>query len=401
MSRVLVVEDEPGVREFVAEALEADGHEARAVGSGEEALVELGKRAYALLFTDLKMPGMSGLQLLARARELEPELEVIVLTAQGSVDVAVEAMKLGAFDFVQKPVSGPAQLRLMAARALERRSLLDVKEGVARAVEGEPSLSYGDPRMKPVVEALERVAKTQATVLLLGESGTGKEVAARAVHRWSSRKSGPFIAVNSAALSENLLESELFGHEKGAFTGATAVRRGRLELCAGGTFFLDEVGELKQDLQAKLLRVLEERSFERVGGARSLVADVRFIAATNRDLNKMVASGQFREDLYHRLAVFPVRLPPLRERRADIPELSRELLARIAGELGKPGLGRARGEPPLSAALGFRRWPRATRWLQRYHLEHGRHERRGRRQHGWRRRYLLRDPTGDSGALPG
>ncbi|HVY32340.1 MAG TPA: sigma-54 dependent transcriptional regulator [Polyangiaceae bacterium] len=361
MSRILVVDDEAGVREFVAEALELDGFETLALSSGEAALSELGKRSYSLLFTDLKMPGINGLELLARARELQPELEVIVLTAQGSVDAAVEAMKLGAFDFIQKPVSGPQELRLLAARALERRSLLDMKEGVARSGEGEPALSYGDPKMAPVVEALGKVAKTTATVLLVGESGTGKEVAARALHRSSARGAGPFVAVNCAALSENLLESELFGHEKGAFTGAAAAKRGRIELAAGGTFFLDEVGELKPDLQAKLLRVLQEKSFERVGGSRSMTADVRWVAATNRDLTKMVAAGEFRDDLYHRLAVFPIRLPPLRERRSDIPQLARALAERIGAELGKPGLVvDAAAQERLTAAS----WPGNVRELR-------------------------------------
>ncbi len=360
VSSILIVDDEAGVREFVAEALELDGFEPMAVASGDAALALLQRRAYDLMFTDLKMPGMGGLELLARAKELQPELEVIVLTAQGSVDTAVEAMKLGAFDFIQKPVSGPQELRLLASRALERRSLLDIKEGVARSGDGEPSLSYGDPQMEAVLAALRKVAKTTATVLLLGESGTGKEVAARAVHRWSARATGPFIAINCAALSENLLESELFGHEKGAFTGAVAARRGRIELASGGTFFLDEVGELKQDLQAKLLRVLQERSFERVGGSRSMSADVRWIAATNRDLAKMVAAGDFRDDLYHRLAVFPVRLPPLRERRQDIPALAKALAERVGTELGKPGL---QIEPAALERLARASWPGNVREL--------------------------------------
>jgi two-component system, NtrC family, response regulator AtoC len=360
MRRILVVDDEAGVREFVAEALEGEGTETLAVPSGEAALAELGKRSWSLLFTDLKMPGMTGLELLAKARELQPELEVIVLTAQGSVDAAVEAMRLGAFDFIQKPVSGPQELRLLAARALERRSLLDLKESTSRGA-GELRLSYGDPKMVPVVEALHKVAKTQATVLLVGESGTGKEVAARALHGFSSRSEGPFVAINCAALSENLLESELFGHEKGAFTGAAAAKRGRIELAAGGTFFLDEVGELKPDLQAKLLRVLQERQFERVGGGRSIAADVRWIAATNRDLTKAVVAGEFRDDLYHRLAVFPIRLPPLRERKQDIPPLARAFSERIGAELGKPGLSI---EPDAEQRLIGAAWPGNVRELR-------------------------------------
>jgi two-component system response regulator FlrC len=249
----------------------------------------------------------------------------------------------------------------LAARALERRALLDLKESTARVAPGEPRLSYGDPKMEPVVEALRKVAKTRATVLLAGESGTGKELAARALHHFSARADGPFVAVNCAALSENLLESELFGHEKGAFTGAAAAKRGRVELAAGGTFFLDEVGELKPDLQAKLLRVLQERCFERVGGSRSIVADVRWVAATNRDLGKMVGAGEFREDLYHRLAVFPIRLPPLRERRQDIPELAKALAERIGADLGKPGL---RIDDSAEKRLIAAAWPGNVRELR-------------------------------------
>jgi two-component system response regulator AtoC len=338
VSRILVVDDEEGIREFFVDALQASGHDVCSVSSGEAALRELRVRAFDLMITDLKMAGMGGLALLERAREAEPDLEVIVVTAHGSVDVAVQAMKCGAFDFLQKPLSGPDELRLIVARALERRSLLAMRERSSRTDPEDPALSYGDPAMTRVVEALRKVALTDASVLLLGESGTGKEVAARAVHRWSARASGPLVAINCAALSENLLESELFGHEKGAFTGATAPRRGRIELASGGSFFLDEIGELKPELQAKLLRVLQERSFERIGGTRTISADVRWIAATNRDLEARVASGAFREDLYHRIAVFPVELPPLRERRQDLLPLARGLLARVATSIGKPGL---------------------------------------------------------------
>ncbi|MEM7433789.1 MAG: sigma-54 dependent transcriptional regulator, partial [Myxococcota bacterium] len=335
MARILVVDDEEGVRSFLGEALELDGHEVERAADGSGAWMRLCQRSFDVLLTDLRMPEVDGMTLLARVREAIPETEVIVLTAHGSVSTAVDAMRKGAYDFLEKPVGSPAELRLVVRRALERRELKSRVEVATRGQTGPLQLTYRDPTMAAVVEALDKVAKTDATVLLVGESGTGKEVVARALHDRSERRDGPFVAVNCAALSDTLLESELFGHEKGAFTGAHARRRGRLELAEGGTFFLDEIGELKPSLQAKLLRALEQREFERVGGTRTLRVDTRWVAATNRDLASMMARGVFREDLYHRVAVFPIRLPPLRERRGDIGPLADALLSRIGGELGK------------------------------------------------------------------
>ena len=361
MARILVVDDEEGLRDFVAEALEDDGHSAHKAADGMEAAALLTKRAFDLMITDLRMPGqMDGISLLRRAKEEQPEMEVIVLTAFGSVETAVEAMKLGAFDYLQKPISSPAELRILTSRALEHRRLVTQEVRTSRDASSTPPLSYGDAAMEPVVEALRKVAPTNATVLLTGESGTGKEVAARTIHEWSERSGGPFVAVNCAAMSETLIESELFGHEKGAFTGATASRRGRIELADGGTLFLDEIAELKPSLQVKLLRVLQERRFERVGGTRTIDADVRWIAATNRNLDRMLEEGSFREDLYHRIAVFPVHLPPLRERRGDILPLADSILERIGGELGRRDLALSEN---ARQALAASDWPGNAREL--------------------------------------
>ncbi|MCB9596937.1 MAG: sigma-54-dependent Fis family transcriptional regulator [Sandaracinaceae bacterium] len=359
MATILVADDEEGLRSFVAEALELAGHDVDQAPDGNMAYAMLNRRSYQVLVTDLKMPGLDGITLLSKIKAEQPEIEVLVMTAFGSVNTAVEAMKLGAFDYVQKPVESPAELRLLVDRALERRSLLTFR--AAREAPVATPLTWGAPAMAPVLDALDKVARTNATVLLVGESGTGKEVAARAIHDRSDRHAGPFVAVNCAALSENLLESELFGHEKGSFTGAHQRRRGRLELAQGGTLFLDEVGELKPDLQAKLLRVLQEKTYERVGGAQTLDADVRWIAATNRDLIQAIEEGRFREDLYHRLAVFPIRLPPLRDRVEDLPELVKVLLVGIAAELGR---GRLELDEAALARLAQASWPGNVRELK-------------------------------------
>ncbi|HTX66169.1 MAG TPA: sigma-54 dependent transcriptional regulator [Opitutaceae bacterium] len=360
MARILVADDEQGLRAFVAEALQDDGHVVAQAADGADAARQLARESYDLLITDLKMPRLDGMALLRQARVEQPELEVIVLTAFGTVDSAVEAMKLGAFDYLQKPIGSPGALRLLAARALEHRALLAARDRATRETPELPPLSYGDPAMEPVVEALRKVAATNATVLLTGESGTGKEVAARTLHEWSPRAAGPFGAVNCAAIPETLLESELFGHEKGAFTGAVSARRGRIELAGGGTFFLDEIGEMPSSLQAKLLRVLQERRFERVGGSRTIEADVRWVAATNRDVEQLRSTGRLREDLYHRLAVFPIHLPPLRERPGDILPLAEKLLGRIGRTIGRARLTLAPAARNLVVAAP---WPGNVREL--------------------------------------
>jgi two-component system response regulator FlrC len=358
MAHILVVDDEEGIRAFLRDALTDDGHAVAEAADGRQALALVGERSFHVVVTDLSMPIMNGMDLLRAIRRDHAHIEVLVLTAHGSIESAVEAMKEGAFDYLQKPVASPAALRLLVARAVERHRLKAARE--VSTAESDPPLGYGSASMAVAERALRKVAVTDATVLLLGESGAGKEVAAAAVHRWSARAEGPFVAVSCAALAETLLESELFGHEKGAFTGAHARQRGRLELADGGSFFLDEIGELKLGLQAKLLRVLQEKRFERVGGHQTVQADVRWIAATNRDLAGMVREGTFREDLYHRLSVFPVRLPPLRERREDILPLAERLLGRAAATLGRRGLRLSEdARQALSAAL----WPGNVREL--------------------------------------
>ncbi|HEY6557828.1 MAG TPA: sigma-54 dependent transcriptional regulator [Polyangiaceae bacterium] len=357
--RVLVVDDEEGVRTFLAEALERDGHDLAQAENGAEALRAARDEPFDVVITDLKMPVMDGMTVVRALRTEQPDVELIVLTAHGDVATAVEAMKLGVYDYLQKPLAGPAAVRQLVAGALARRAELASPDATPKP--GKTALTFGAPVMKPIVAALAKVAKSDATVLLQGESGTGKEVAARFVHDSSPRAARPFVAINCAVLTENLLESELFGHEKGAFTGAHAQRKGRIELAAGGSFFLDEVGELRPGLQAKLLRVLEERVFERLGGSQPIAADVRWIAATHRDLRAMVRDGTFREDLYHRLAVFPIRLPPLRERREDILPLAEALVAQLsqAARRAAPRL-----EPALKERLQREAWPGNVRELR-------------------------------------
>lgn len=329
-ARILVADDEEGIRSFLAESLEKDGYEVVQAEDGRAALAAAREEPFDVVITDLTMPHVDGMTLVRALRTEQSDVEIVVLTAHGGVASAVEAMKLGVYDYVEKPISSPKAVRDLVKGALARRAGLAAPSNDPVLSAPRTPLTFSAPSMKPVVAALSKVAKSSATVLLTGESGTGKEVAARALHDASPRAGRPFIAINCAVLTENLLESELFGHEKGAFTGAHAQRRGRIELADGGTFFLDEVGELKAPLQAKLLRVLEERTFERLGGNHPITVDVRWIAATHRDLRAMVREGTFREDLYHRLAVFPIRLPPLRERREDIVPLAEALVAELS-----------------------------------------------------------------------
>jgi DNA-binding NtrC family response regulator len=338
MARILVVDDQDLIRDSLAATLAREGHEVIAAGDGAAAVSRLSNGTrFDLLITDLKMPKMTGIELLAEAKRLRPDLPVVLMTAFATVTTAVEAMKLGAYDYIQKPFDGE-EIKHLVDRTLEHNRLIRENQALRSMTESSaPRPLIGNSEiMQEVKQRIERVAQSSATVLIRGESGTGKEVVARGIHAASDRRERPLLAVNCAALSENLLESELFGHEKGAFTGADRLRRGRFELADGGTLLLDEISEIAPALQAKLLRVLQENTFERVGSSVSQQVDVRVIATTNRDLEKCVEEGKFRQDLFYRLNVVPVELPPLRQRTEDIPELCRHFLHGIAKRENKP-----------------------------------------------------------------
>jgi len=360
---ILLVEDKDSLRTMLRLALEAQGHSVVEARDQPEAEAALRGARPAIVLSDLRLPDGDGFGVLRAAKELDTELPVIVMTAFGSIQDAVSAMREGALDFLAKPVD-PDHLLLMVERALTQRRMatenLILKEELARR-RGAPTIVGDDPKLKQVSVALSRAASTDATVLLEGESGTGKELFARALHALSPRADGPFVAINCAAIPETLLETELFGHEKGAFTGAAARKPGKFELAHRGTLFLDEIGDLPLALQAKILRALEEKRFERVGGTVPLQVDVRVVAATNRNLKAAVAARQYREDLYFRLSVFPITIPPLRERTSDITTLARYFIDRFSREVNKKPLTLS---PAAEQELLTYPWPGNVRELQ-------------------------------------
>lgn len=334
---ILVADDERNIREGLAEALRLDGYDVALAADGEAAIKAVEDGRVDLVVTDLRMPKLSGNDVLKRIAESFPEVPVIVLTGHGTIEDAVNAMRAGAFDFITKPVNLD-HLSLLIHRALESRELERQNQELQREIESQKRISSiigRSPEMKRVFDVLRRVAPTRASVLVTGESGVGKELIADAIHNLSPRADKPFIKVHCAALAESLLESELFGHEKGSFTGAAGRKRGRFELAHEGTLFLDEIGEINQNVQIKILRVLQEKKFERVGGEETLEVDVRVIAATNRDLKSEIEKGTFREDLYYRLNVVNIHVPPLRERKDDIPLLAGTFLREFAEENDK------------------------------------------------------------------
>ena len=360
---ILLVEDKDSLRAMLRHALEAQGHTVVEARDQREAEAALQGGRPGVVLSDLRLPEGDGFGVLRAAKELDPEMPVIVMTAFGSIQDAVAAMKEGALDFLAKPVD-PDYLLLMVERALSQRRLttenLILKEELARR-RGAPQIVGDDPKLKQVSVALHRAAATDTTVLLEGESGTGKELFARTLHALSPRADGPFVAINCAAIPETLLETELFGHEKGAFTGAAARKPGKFELAHRGTLFLDEIGDLPLPLQAKILRALEEKRFERVGGTVPLQVDVRVVAATNRNLKAAVAARQYREDLYFRLSVFPITIPPLRERLDDITTLARYFIDRFCRDLNKKALILSPAAEQELCAYG---WPGNVRELQ-------------------------------------
>jgi len=363
MATILLVDDEPKMLRLLELQLGQAGYTTLAAPDAERALTLLGEHPVDLVVTDLRLPGMDGLAFLHAAKRLSPALPVVVMTAHGTVETAVEAMKAGASDYVLKPFP-LEELRLVIEKELAVAGLRQENQSLREALGQRydyPNIVGRSPRMQEVLALVERVAPTHSTVLLGGESGVGKDLIARALHQHSRRAAGPFIKINSTAIPESLLESELFGYEKGAFTGAVRSKPGKFELADQGTLFLDEIGDVPLAIQVKLLRVLQEREFERLGGTKTLKVDVRLIAATNRNLRAALEEGSFREDLYYRLNVVPIDLPPLRQHKQDIPALAEFFLARFAAAAGKPLAGLA---PAALAKLMDFDWPGNVRELE-------------------------------------
>ncbi|MBE7449849.1 MAG: sigma-54-dependent Fis family transcriptional regulator [Kofleriaceae bacterium] len=368
MAAILIIDDNETVRDGLAHTIKKLGHEVVAAASGQAGVDACRARRFDFVITDLKMEGLGGVEVLRAVTAHDPTVPVMIITGFGTVETAVEAMKLGAFDFLTKPFS-PEVVRLKVERALElcaarrARARLEAENAYLRDEHGGrfAEIVGGGEKMAAVLRAVEKVAASDTTVYIAGESGTGKELVARAIHRLSRRHGGPFIKVNCGALTETLLESELFGHEKGAFTGAIKQKLGRFELADGGTLFLDEVGDVPPAMQVKLLRALQEQEFERVGGERPIKVDVRVVSATNKDLDAEVTAGRFRQDLYYRLHVVPLRLPSLRERREDIPALAQHFVEKL-GPRTNPRV-RVVGDAALGRLMAYH-WPGNVRELE-------------------------------------
>ncbi len=359
-AKILVIDDDESLRRVLEYNLAQEGYAVLTAASGEQGLDLLRREGADVVVTDVRMAGMDGLQVMERVRKQDPNIQVIILTAFGTIEMAVEAMRAGAFHYISKPFNRD-ELKLTISKALqlkdlERQNVVLRQELQSRI--GLDNIIAESPPMRHILEMVERVAPTETTVLILGESGTGKELIARAIHHNSPRTEGPFVAVNCAAIPENLLESELFGHVRGAFTGAIRDRVGKFEAAEGGTVFLDEIGEMRPDLQVKILRCLEERTLERVGDNRPIKVDVRVLAATNKDLSKAIQAGEFREDLYYRLNVVPLSIPPLRDRREDIRALTQHFLKRLAAPP------RLTVTPEAFRALQNYEWPGNVRELE-------------------------------------
>ena len=363
LTTVLVADDKKSMREFLSEALQKEGYQVSLAADGEQALELFRELIPDIVITDIRMPGLNGLEFLKSMRDLDPEAVVIVITAYGSIETAVTAMKSGAYDYITKPFSID-ELTVVMDKAKEQRRLVDENRRLRLELTKKykfENIIGKSPKIQEVFDIMERVIPSKATVMLYGESGTGKELIARAIHYSGARKNGPFVKVNCAALPESLLESELFGHERGAFTGAIQRRQGRFELSDNGSIFLDEIGDISPTVQVRLLRVIQQREFERVGGAKTIQVDVRILAATNRDLEEAVEDGVFRKDLYFRLHVLHIDMPPLRQRREDIPLLIKYHLDLFNAENGKNVTGVA---PEALDTLTTYDWPGNVRELR-------------------------------------